>query len=167
MAKLYIMCGQAFSGKSTLAKKISERTNARLLSFDQLWVETSKKELVPKDENGWKYIRKVAKEKILASLSKGVSVVYDDTNPKKEHRDEMRSLAKTVGSKSIIIFLNTPLTVIREREIANRTLRGRHEVLSENFEKVLNDMEIPTSEENAIYYNIETDIQSFLNKLTF
>lgn len=42
MSKLYIMCGLAFSGKSTLARKIAEHTNSKLIAFDKLWVEKDK-----------------------------------------------------------------------------------------------------------------------------
>lgn len=40
MTNLYIMRCLAFSGKSTLARKIAERTGSRLIAFDKLWVET-------------------------------------------------------------------------------------------------------------------------------
>ena len=52
MPKLYIMCGLAFSGKSTLARKIAEHTNSKLIAFDKLWVEKDKDQPVPKGVEG-------------------------------------------------------------------------------------------------------------------
>ena len=52
MSKLYIMCGLAFSGKSTLARKIAEHTKSKLIAFDKLWVEKDKDQPVPKGVEG-------------------------------------------------------------------------------------------------------------------
>ena len=43
MTTLYIMCGVGFSGKSTLAKKISEYIGATLINQDDLYFENYKK----------------------------------------------------------------------------------------------------------------------------
>ena len=56
MKKIYIMCGLAFSGKSTLARKIAERTGNTLIAFDKVWVQKDKEKSVPKNEEGWRYI---------------------------------------------------------------------------------------------------------------
>lgn len=42
MSKLYIMSGVGFSGKSTLAKKIADHTDAALVSQDGLFFEKEK-----------------------------------------------------------------------------------------------------------------------------
>lgn len=39
MSNLYIMCGLAFSGKSTLVRKIAEQTGSKRIAFDELVVE--------------------------------------------------------------------------------------------------------------------------------
>lgn len=114
--KLYIMCGLAFSGKSTLARKIAEHTGSELISFDKLWVEKDKEKSVPKDAEGWRYIRDVAQEKVLALLKVGKTVVYDDNNPRKEHREELKQVAKKAEVRAVVVYLDT----IRAREKTNR-----------------------------------------------
>lgn len=52
MTNLYIMCGLAFSGKSTLARKIAERTGSRLIAFDKLWVKKEKEQPITKGDEG-------------------------------------------------------------------------------------------------------------------
>ena len=165
MIKLYIMCGLAFSGKSTLARKIAERTDSKLVAFDKLWVEQDKQKPIPKGSEGWRYIRDLAKREILVSLQTGTSVVYDDNNPRKEHREELRSVAKNAGADTVVIYLDTSLDVIRAREKANRDSQDRHDVEQENFEKVMKDLEVPTIDENTIVFRPEMNINSFIEKV--
>lgn len=79
------MCGLAFSGKSTLTRKISEHTRSKIIAFDKLWVEKDKELAVPKGNEGWKFIRRVGQEEIAKALKEGNSVVYDDNNVRFEH----------------------------------------------------------------------------------
>ena len=165
MNNLYIMCGLAFSGKSTLARKIAERTRSRLIAFDKLWVEKEKEQPIIKGDEGWRFIRKVAQDEIVNSLKEGQSVVYDDNNVRFEHREEVREIARNLRANPIVIYLNTPMELIRERELVNKTTGERHEVESENFQKVVDQLEIPTSSENVLEFTSETDTEKFLSEL--
>lgn len=165
MVSLYIMCGLAFSGKSTLARKISEHTGAKVIAFDKLWVEKEKEQPVPQGDEGWKLIRKIGQEEVAKALKEGVSVVYDDNNPRFQHREELRQIAKKIGARDITIYLNTPIETIREREITNRVSGERHEVEPVNFEKVSQDIEAPTANESFLEFTPDTDIKEFLQKL--
>ena len=160
------MCGLAFSGKSTLAKKIAEYTDSKLVAFDKLWVEQDKEKPVPKGTEGWRYIRDLAQENVLISLQVGKSVVYDDNNKRKEHREELRVVAKKAGAEAVVIYLDTSLDVTRAREEANRSSQNRHDVEPENFEKVMKDLEIPTADENVIVFTPEINIDEFIKKLS-
>jgi len=161
---LHIMCGLAFSGKSTLAKRIAEYTESEIIAFDKLWVEEDKVKHIQKDADGWKYIRKVAQEKILKTLKQGKSVIYDDNNAKREHREELRDIAKEAQAESTVIYLNTPLEVIGAREEANKVSQDRHEVESHNFQKVLEDLEVPSGDEGTLIFTPETDMIGFLKR---
>lgn len=161
MPKLYIMCGLAFSGKSTLARKIAESTGSVRITFDELWIEIDKESPVPKDEKGWKLIRKIGQERVLAALEEGKSVVYDDNNIRYEHREELRNVANRVGLESIVIYLNTPIEIIKQREQENKVTGARHEVEPENFQKVLEQLELPTLEENTIEFSPEMNIEKW------
>jgi predicted kinase len=165
MTMLSIMCGPAFSGKSTLARKIAERTGSRLIAFDTMWIEEDKKHSIPKDAEGWRYIRDKAQEEILQTLKEGVSVVYDDNNPKRDHREELKRIAETAGAEACVVYLDTSLVIICEREKANRISQDRHDVEPENFEKVLNDMEIPTADENLLVFAPDMNIEGFLSEI--
>lgn len=165
MTKLYIMCGLAFSGKSTLARKIAKRAGYKLIAFDKLWMETGKERPMPQDAEGWRFIRGLAQEKILAALKSGISVIYDDNNPKKEHREELREVAKKAGVESFIIYLDTPLDAIKDREKTNKVSQDRHDVEPKNFEKVLRDFEPPTPDENVLVFRSGDNVKDFFNKI--
>ena len=164
---LYILCGLAFAGKSTLSRKIVEQKGWKLIAFDTLWVETEKTQLVPQGAEGWRLVRDLAQKEILATLKSGISVVYDDNNPKKDHREELRVVARKAGAVSAVVYLDTPIDVIRAREEASRTLQDRHDVDPKNFEKVLKDLEPPTSDENVFTFRPQDDVTDFVNKLDY
>lgn len=165
MSNLYIMCGLAFSGKSTLAIKIAEQTGSKRIAFDELWVEKDKEQPIPKGDEGWRFIRKVGQQEVAKALQEGRDVVYDDNNVRLEHREELREVAKRFGARAITIYLNTPMELIRERESINRGTGERHEVEPENFQKVVEQMQIPTPEENVVEFTPNSDLNEFIQKL--
>ena len=163
---LYIMCGLAFSGKSTLARKIAESTDSKIIAFDKLWVEKDKEQPMPKGDEGWKFIRKVGQDEVGKALQAGNSVVYDDNNARLEHRGELRDVARRFGARAIVVYLNTPLGLIKEREAANRITGERHEVEPENFQTVLEQLQIPNDQENVLEFNSGTNFEEWIKKLS-
>lgn len=160
------MCGLAFSGKSTLARKISEHTGSKLIAFDKLWVEKDKEQPVPKGDKGWKFIRRVGQEEVAKALKEGNSVVYDDNNVRFEHREELREVARRLGAKAVVVYLNTPIELIREREITNRTTGERHEVEPKNFQTVLEQLQVPNDQENVLEFKPGMNLDEWIKKLT-
>jgi len=148
-----------------LARKISEHTGAKIIAFDILWVDEDKKQPVPEGVEGWKYIRKVGQSEVEKALRENYSVVYDDNNPKFEHREELREVAKNSNAESVVIYLNTPIEVIKSREYANRETGARHDVSPANFQKVLEQFEPPSREENVLEFNPDTELKEFLRLL--
>ncbi len=128
----------------SIARQIVEHTGAKVIAFDKLWVDKEKEQPIPKGDEGWEFIRKVGLNEVAKALSEGASVVYDDNNPRFEHREEVRDIARKLGIKETVIYLNTPMETIRARETTNKTTGERHEVELENFQKVAQDFEAPT-----------------------
>ena len=163
--KLYIMCGLAFSGKTTLASKIASHTNSVLISFDTLWAESEKKNLIREPNDGWKYIRKLAQGQIIKTLSSGRSAVYDDTNVRFEHREEIRVVVSKIGIKTVLVYLETPIKIILQREAENKITRGRHEVDSINFKNAIDQFQAPTDGESFISFRPGDNIDNWLQYL--
>jgi predicted kinase len=163
---LYIMCGLGFSGKSTLAKKISEYKNIPLVSQDAIYFE-KEKELDPtlSSDEEWKLIWNIAIERIVKNLKEGRSVVYDSTNTRREHRDRFRKIASENGAKAIVIFLKTPDEVLLARQMKNKETEERHDVKQEYLDQARAEMEIPQPDENVFVFTPETDLVEWLGRL--
>ena len=129
MTTLYILCGLGFSGKSTLAVKISEYKNAVLVSQDAIYFE-KEKELDPNLSDGerWELIRAIAFERISDNLKKSMSVVYDSTNTRREHRDIVRKIASENNARAFVVFVDTPDNILVERQMKNKETKERHDV---------------------------------------
>jgi predicted kinase len=150
MPKLYILCGVGFSGKSTLAKKIADHTGAVLISQDALYFEKEKELNLNLDsDEQWRMLLDMCLDRIRTSLKEGKSVVFDTTNTRYEHRDEVRKVALEVGVESIVIFLDTPIEVQKERQEKNKQTKERHDVKQEYLDEAIAELEVPTAEENV------------------
>lgn len=163
---LYIMCGLPFSGKTELAKKIAEKTGAKMIAFDWIWAE-KKRELIPDLDKieEWKFILNEAHKRIRQTLLENKSVVYDDISVRKEHRDALRTVARESNSSFAIVFLNTPMSLIRKREAENKTSKERHEVAYVNFNKAIRQWQQPLGEENVVEYKPDMGLEELLGNL--
>lgn len=163
---LYIMCGVGFSGKSTLAKKIAGHTRAVLVSQDGMYFEKKDELGVDQDDDGqWRMLLDMCLKRILENLSQGRSVVFDNTNTKFEHREELRRLAGRVGAETKVVFLDTPIEVQKERQERNKLTQERHDVKQEYLDQAIKELEIPTETENVLVFKPDTDLDFFLAKL--
>lgn len=160
------MCGLPFSGKTTLAKKVAERTGAKLIAFDRVW-EDKKSELNPDLDKveEWKTILNEAHKRIKETLLTNKSVVYDDTSVRKEHREALRAFAKQSKALFVIVYLNTSMAEIKKREANNRISKNRHEVVSINFEKALVQWQTPVGEEGFVEYKPDIDLDEWFRNL--
>ena len=113
----------------------------------------------------WKTVLNVAHERIRQTLDSKKSVVYDDVNQTRDQRDVLRQIAKDSDSAFVIVHLNTPLELIREREAKNKMSKERHQVASVNFEKALRYWEDPTEEEDVVEFKPDTGVEVFIKKL--
>jgi predicted kinase len=166
MSTLYIMCGVGFSGKSTLAKKIAEYIDAVLIGQDTMFFENKEKLNLNLDDNDqWKILLDMCKEKILENLKQGKSVVFDNTNTRFEHREELRQLAKLTNAKTKVIFLDTPIEVQKERQLKNKETGERHDVKQEYLDQAIEELEIPTENENVLVFKPNTNLKSFFSSL--
>jgi predicted kinase len=160
------MCGVGFSGKSTLAKKISEHTGAVLISQDGMFFELEKKLSLDEDsDEQWRMLLDMCKEKILENLKEGKSVVFDNTNTRFEHREELREFLKQVDVKTKVVFLDTPIEIQKQRQQKNKETGQRHDVKQEYLDQAIAELEIPTESENVLIFKPDTNLQEFLSNL--
>jgi predicted kinase len=166
MKKLYIVCGVAFSGKSTLSKKIAEYKHATLVSQDSLWFEKKKElNLDPDSDQDWDMVLRLSKEVVRDTLVKGDSVVFDDISLKYSDRESLRNIAKECGAEVVLVYLDTPRNVQKERQIKNLETKERHDVPEELIHWGLEELELPKESEEAFVFKPETNLADWLSKL--
>ncbi len=166
MKKLYIVCGVAFSGKSTLSKKIADYKKVTLVSQDTLWFEKKKELNLDSDsDEDWDKVLQLSKALVRDILMKGDSVAFDDISLKYSDRESLRNLAKECGAESVLVYLDTPRSVQQERQNKNLETKERHDVPKHLIDWGLEELEIPQDSEKAFIFRPETDITDWLNKL--
>jgi predicted kinase len=163
MPMLYIMCGVAFSGKTTLAKAIAEAKGAELVSLDAITPE----ETGFTDDVRAHYRRRkeMGLEKVAVLLANGKSVVYDSVNTKRKHRDEARAIAAANGASAVVVFVDTPNDEQDARRLKNTATDERHHVSQEDIDKNRQDLERPGSDEETFVFTPGTDLAPWLARL--
>lgn len=166
MPILYVMVGVGFSGKSTLAKKIAEHFHIPLVSQDGMYFEKVKELNIDQDsDEEWRLLLDMCLEEISKLLKEGKSVVFDNVNLMREHRDELRKIAEEAGAKTVAIYLDTPEEILTERQEKNKTTGERHDVKQEYLDDAKEQLEIPGKDENTYVFTPEIDFDSFVQKL--
>ncbi|MEK7183978.1 MAG: ATP-binding protein [Patescibacteria group bacterium] len=166
MPTLYIMCGVGFSGKSTLAKGIAAHFHIPLVSQDAMYFEKQAALEIDQDsDEEWRMLLGMCLQRIKELLQSGKSVVFDNVNLRKEHRDELRTLANEVGAQTVVVYLDTPEKTLLERQEKNKETGERHEVKQEYLDDAKAQLEIPRQDENAFIFAPESDLKEFLERL--
>ena len=159
------MCGTAFSGKTTLSKKIAQRTSFSRISFDEI---NEKKGYFPGDDIPQNVWAKTSEEAVLLlekEMERKNNVIVDDTFCFRFLRDHFKSVADQYGYQTIIIFIDISEKEIRKRIEENRISKIRSDIQDTVLENHLNVFEKPGSDENVIIFNPEKDdIDSCFNK---
>jgi predicted kinase len=168
--KLFILCGEAFSGKSTLSKLISEKYNAKIIGRDEIYFSIEKilaLENTPEkdDDSLWKNMWPLVLQGVKNQLLLGNSVIIDDNCFYKNHRDQLRAIASESGVKSVLIYMDIPTEILKERKEQNKISKTRHDVPSEWTTEDSNKFERPTDDENPIVYTQENTTDEIFKKI--
>ncbi len=158
MVNLYILCGLPFSGKSMLGKEMSERFGYTLISFDDVWesMYAENKDIT------YDLVLIDCRKQIANSLAEGLTVVYDSTNPKDEHREDLKTIAEFMRMKTKVVYLKFPIEEIQKRRAKSLIDKTHHVVSDENFDNAVAQLEEPT---DAIVIQNEEDKKEFLDSL--
>jgi predicted kinase len=164
MSTLYIMCGQAFSGKSTLAKEIARYADATLVSQNSIWFEKEEEAKVSGQQPDYHAVLEISKQRIRESLKLGKSAVFDNTNAGFNHREDFRQIANECSAKAVVVYLNTSDEELNKRQEANKITKERHDPNEEEIQKVRDRFEAPTPDENVKTYLPNENLSEWLKK---
>ena len=139
---LYILCGLPFAGKSTLARELVKSGDFALVDMDAI---NSERGLgldgQPISPDDWDITYAEFYRRIDWLLAAGQSVIADAANFIRAQRDQLRALAEKYYAQSIVIYVNLPAAVVRERWQRNRQSGQRYDVRDEDFAHVLDNFQ--------------------------
>jgi predicted kinase len=148
---LIAMCGLPFAGKSVLAGALSRELRIRLLSYD-LDMYPVYSRLVPTGSSvaaEYDFVQDIARREIGAILASGESLIYDDLLLGRDDRRKLAAVAEAHLADHVLVYLDTPLSVIDERRAANS--RARTSVPEAKMRLDISLLEPPEDAERAVY----------------
>ncbi|WP_327633444.1 ATP-binding protein [Kribbella sp. NBC_00482] len=158
-SRLVLLCGTAFSGKSTVARTLAPSLSASIVSLDEinerrgLWGGDG----IPVEE--WMRTHELASGEVRGLLASGASVVVDDTSSPRFLRDGWRSLAAAAGVRFTLMYVDVDHATIRRRRAANRLDPRRRDVSDAVLDQHLTDFEPPAADEDAVRVTSVEDLQ--------
>ena len=143
--RIWLLCGLAFAGKTTLCRTIVGLTGADEINAERgLWGG----EGVADEE--WARTHRIALSRADEALASGRDVVVDDTNCFRWLRDDYRDVAGRHGAHSVVVVLDVPLAEIRDRMARNEDLETRRGLRPEIMQRLIDTFEWPTEDENVM-----------------
>lgn len=162
---LVLLCGLAFSGKSTLAEAIVRQLGGSIVSLDEinarrgLWGGDG----IPRGE--WAKTHQTAVAAIEERMRRGVSpIVVDDTHCFRFLRDHHRELGRRHGYREILVVLDTPFEVMQRRREENRWSGRRPAIRDELWQEHRRSFEWPSADEPHLVFSAGTAIAPWIKR---
>jgi len=149
---LWILCGLPYSGKTYLAKKILENVECKFVSIDEILADNGydwESNKLP-DKRGWEKIFEFSYKETEEALKNDSNVLYDSTNHTRASRDTLRNIARGVGADARIIYVDTPVTIVRERWERSKDSGDRFVLGEKLLNETIDALEKPTEDENVL-----------------
>lgn len=148
---LVAMCGIPFSGKTTVARELSERCGLALVSVDAI-VRDLGIDLGPDavEHRGWARAMAEGFARARCLLAEGQSVVYDHANHTRRNRDRCRRVESGAGAGFRLVWLDTSVEEARRRLLENRETLARNDVPDASFCEIVAQFESPAGEPDVI-----------------
>ena len=166
MTTLIIVCGEPYAGKTTLGQALVQRF--RHASVD---VDGTKERLYGlglKDEDltneQWVRIYEQTDQQIADYLHAGQSVVDDSRNFRQFERVHAKDIAEGCRAHCVIIYVNTPEAILRQRLHENRAHPSRHDLNDHDFEQLLLLVEPPTDEEQPLVFTCGESLNEWIDR---
>jgi predicted kinase len=160
---IYLMCGLAFAGKSTLAERIAERTGAQIISLDKINAERNLYGGKGIPDHEWLATHQIALQRLDSIAREGRTVIIDDTNCFRWLRDNYRKKAEAYGYQCVVVLLDVPPETVLQRASQNTTVGTRSDVSPEIMQDLIYKFEYPAAdEENVLKYSPSDSVPDWL-----
>lgn len=147
-----LMCGLAFSGKTTLAKAIVATLGWAYISLDEINAErglSSGRGISPAE---WEKTHRIAIDRLGALLASHRGVVIDDTNCFRWIRERFTEACRSCGTRPVIVLLDTPEGDVEARIVANAERHDRASIAPAVFAEHVKTFERPAADEDILVY---------------
>ena len=162
MPVVYVTCGVAFSGKSTLARRLAVQSGATLIRLDDINAERGFDGGAVDDDRQWELTSFIALGRLCDVLTRGGDAIVDDTFSHRFLRERFRRIAEAWRAGFVILELRTSPKVIAARRAANARTQRRQSVEDAIFARHVARFQWPAPEERAVVLNDEVDIARWL-----
>jgi predicted kinase len=164
---LIIMSGLPFSGKSTIAQQLSKELDIQILSYDDDVYAVHKSKVPPGTSPAKEFdmIEAIAREHIAEKLKSGQSLIYDDLCLDREDRLKLTNLANVCKAESILIYADTPLSLIEQRRKDNIKVNNRSHISDSKLHLDISLLQPPHQNENAIIVTPDTAITEIVSAI--
>ena len=168
MPALIAMCGLPFAGKSVLAQALSRELRIRLLSYDSEIYQVHSRLAPPNSSVAAEYdfVQVIARREIGTILAGGESLIYDDLLLERDDRRKLAAVAEAHWAGFVLVYLDTPLSVIDERRAANSRTRARTSVPEGKMRTDISLLEPPEEAERAVYVGPDYLLPEVLAKVS-
>jgi predicted kinase len=112
------------------------------------------------------FVQGIARREIGTILAGGESLIYDDLLLQREDRRKLAAVAEAHWAGYVLIYLDTPLSVIDDRRAANSRTRARTSVPEGKMRLDITLLEPPEEAERAIYVSPDYVLPEVLAKVT-
>lgn len=149
---LFILCGFPYSGKSFVAKELKKSTNVIYVAIDDIFYRHGfdwNTNTLPNSEE-WQNIFDESYDISKSGLQEGKNVLYDSTNQTLASRDKLREVARSVGAKTIVIYIQCSPETVWKRWEENQKNQTRSVVRKDLVQMTICQFEVPTDAENVI-----------------
>ena len=114
---------------------------------------------------GYDFVQDIARRQIGAILAAGESLVYDDLLLERDDRRKLAALAHQHRADLVLVYLDTPLAVIDQRQAENARTRTRHSVPEGEMRLDASLLEPPDTAEQAILVRPGDDLTDVLTRI--
>jgi predicted kinase len=149
---LYLFIGYPGAGKTTVAKIIEDYTHAK-----HIWADIERHRMFETPTHSQKEsdeLYEVLNQATAYLLSQGKSVIFDTNFSHLKDRQHLSQIASQNNAKVVIIWVNTPLNVAKERAMKHMSRNNYAMNMSEKrFDDIVSKIEEPTDDENPVIIN--------------
>ena len=162
MKRLFMMCGIAFSGKTTVAKQLSQAVGCAYVGLDDINAERGLHGGDGIAVEEWDRTHNIALERMRELMAGSEDIVLDDTNCFRWLRDRYRESAHENGYIVELVYLEIPLQDVQARIVQNSMTASRRSIGSNILGEHVREFEAPQADEAATVLRNPEDVSRWI-----